>query len=114
MNGGWETVGLFLVVFHLRGCRCRAWRALERSLKRRRGLWFGSLLGFLFIGASSYIYWHIEPASHLTFHLSWVFFAIIAGMGGLWMAYFFHKSEESQSLLGGERAADLETSGAGA
>ena len=36
------------------------------------------------------IFWHIEPASHPWFHLSWVYFAVIAGMGGLWMAYFFH------------------------
>jgi len=36
------------------------------------------------------IWWHIEPASHPAFHLSWVHFAIVAGVGGLWMAYFFH------------------------
>jgi hypothetical protein len=47
------------------------------------------------------IFWHIEPglsvvrggsivALHPTFHVSWVHFAVIAGIGGLWMAYFFH------------------------
>jgi hypothetical protein len=27
---------------------------------------------------------------HPTFHLSWLHFTVIAGIGGLWMAYFFH------------------------
>jgi hypothetical protein len=47
------------------------------------------------------IYWHVEPgmsvasggsivAVHPTFHLSWLHFTIIGGIGGLWVAYFFH------------------------
>ena len=94
MNGGWETVGLFLVVFHF---AVPFALLLSRQLKRkaRTLVWLATWLLFMRIVD---IYWHIEPASHLTFHLSWVFFAIIAGMGGLWMAYFFHNLK-SRPLL---------------
>jgi len=87
MNGGWEYVGLFLVVFHF---AVPFALLLSRQLKRKAGklVWLASWLMFMRIVD---IFWHIEPAeSHPTFHLSWVLFAIIAGMGGLWMAYFFH------------------------
>ncbi|MFZ0360865.1 MAG: hypothetical protein WAL58_10555 [Terriglobales bacterium] len=94
MNGGWETVGLFLVVFHF---AVPFALLLSRQLKRkaRTLVWLATWLLFMRIVD---IYWHIEPASHPTFHLSWVFFAIIAGMGGLWMAYFFHNLK-SRPLL---------------
>ncbi len=87
MNGGWEYVGLFLVVFHF---AVPFALLLSRQLKRkaRTLVWLASWLIFMRIVD---IFWHIEPAeSHPTFHLSWVLFAIIAGMGGLWMAYFFY------------------------
>ncbi len=87
MNGGWEYVGLFLVVFHF---AVPFALLLSRQLKRKAGklVWLASWLMIMRIVD---IFWHIEPAeSHPTFHLSWVLFAIIAGMGGLWMAYFFH------------------------
>jgi hypothetical protein len=86
MNGGWETVGLFLVVFHF---AVPFALLLSRQLKRkaRTLVWLASWLMVMRIVD---IFWHIEPAFHPTFHLSWVFFAILAGMGGLWMAYFFH------------------------
>ncbi len=86
MKGGWETVGLFLVVFHF---AVPFALLLSRQLKRkaRTLVWLASWLILMRIVD---IYWHIEPASHDTFHLSWVLFAILAGIGGLWMAYFFH------------------------
>jgi hypothetical protein len=87
MNGGWEYVGLFLVVFHF---AVPFALLLSRQLKRktRTLVWLASWLILMRIVD---IFWHIEPAElHPTFHLSWVLFAIIAGIGGLWMAYFFH------------------------
>jgi len=87
MNGGWEYVGLFLVVFHF---AVPFALLLSRQLKRktRTLVWLASWLMVMRIVD---IFWHIEPVeSHPTFHLSWVLFAILAGMGGLWMAYFFH------------------------
>jgi hypothetical protein len=86
MNGGWEAVGLFLVVFHF---AVPFALLLSRQLKRktRTLVWIAS---WLIVMRIVDIFWHIEPAFHPTFHVSWVFFAILAGMGGLWMAYFFH------------------------
>jgi hypothetical protein len=84
MNGGWETVGLFLVVFHF-GVPFAL--LLSRQLKRKaRSLVWLAL--WLLIMRMVDIYWHIEPALHSAFHLSWVHFAVIAGIGGFWMTYF--------------------------
>lgn len=62
---------------------------LSRQLKRkaRTLVWIASWIIF---ARMVDIYWHVEPALHPTFHLSWLHFAVIAGIGGLWMAYFFH------------------------
>ena len=94
MRGGWETVGLFLVVFHF---AVPFALLLSRQLKRkaRTLVWLASWIILMRIVD---IYWHIEPASHAEFHLSWVLFAIVAGIGGLWMAYFF-RNLRSRPLL---------------
>jgi hypothetical protein len=86
MNNGWEYVGLFLVLFHF---AVPFALLLSRQLKRkaRSLVWLAS---WLIVMRMVDIFWHIEPASHLTFHVSWVLFAILAGIGGLWIAYFFH------------------------
>ncbi|MGD0825141.1 MAG: hypothetical protein ABR908_11200 [Terriglobales bacterium] len=86
MNGGWESVGLFLVVFHF---AVPFALLLSRQLKRKAGtlVWIAS---WLLVMRVIDIFWHIEPAFHPTFHVSWVFLAILVGMGGLWVAYFFH------------------------
>jgi len=86
MNGGWETVGLFLVVFHF---AVPFALLLSRQLKRKART-LVRLASWLILMRIVDIYWHIEPAFHKEFHLNWVLFAIIAGIGGLWMAYFFH------------------------
>jgi hypothetical protein len=86
LNGGWQFVGLFLVIFHF---AVPFALLLSRQLKRKAGtlVWLASWLILMRILD---IYWHIEPAFHREVHVSWVLFAILAGMGGLWMAYFFH------------------------
>ncbi|MGD0212228.1 MAG: hypothetical protein ABSB87_03275 [Terriglobales bacterium] len=97
MSGGWEYVGLFLVLFHF---AVPFALLLSRQLKRKTHtlVWLASWLILMRIVD---IYWHVEPGVsvmkgqglvplHPTIHLSWVLFAILAGMGGLWMAYFFH------------------------
>jgi hypothetical protein len=45
------------------------------------------------------IYWHIEPAFYPTFHLSWLHFTSVAGIGGLWMAYFFYNLRSRPLLV---------------
>jgi hypothetical protein len=94
MKGGWETVGLFLVVFHF---AVPFALLLSRQLKRKARTLVRIALWLLLMRMVD-IFWHIEPVSHPTFHLSWVHFAIIAGMGGLWLAYFF-RNLRSRPLL---------------
>jgi len=85
MNGGWGGVGLFLVIFHF---AVPFALLLSRDLKKNAGK-LALLASWLMIMRIVDIFWHIEPASRLEFHVSWVLFAVLAGMGGLWMAYFF-------------------------
>jgi hypothetical protein len=35
---------------------------------------------------------------HPTFHLSWLHFTTLAGIGGLWMAYFFYNLRQRPLL----------------
>jgi len=86
LNGGWETVGLFLVVFHF---AIPFALLLSRQLKRKART-LVRLASWLIFMRIVDIFWHIEPSAHATFHLSWLHFTIVAGIGGLWMAYFFH------------------------
>jgi hypothetical protein len=88
MSGGWGGVGLFLVIFHF---SVPFALLLSRSLKKNVSqlVWLASWLMIMRIVD---IWWHIEPSAYLkhdTIHLSWLHVTIIAGMGGLWMAYFF-------------------------
>ena len=86
LNGGWETVGLFLVVFHF---AIPFALLLSRQLKRKTRT-LVRLASWLILMRIVDIFWHIEPSTHSTFHVSWLHFTVIAGIGGLWMAYFFH------------------------
>jgi len=86
LHGGWETVGLFLVVFHF---AVPFALLLSRQLKRKART-LVRLASWLILMRIVDIFWHIEPSSHPTFHFSWLHFTIIAGIGGLWMAYFFY------------------------
>lgn len=87
MSGGWGGVGLFLVIFHF---TVPFALLLSRSFKRQLTslVWLAS---WLLVMRWVDLWWHIEPApvfGHPAVHLSWVHFAVFAGMGGLWMAYF--------------------------
>jgi hypothetical protein len=86
MNGGWEYVGLLLVVFQF---AVPFALLLSRQLKREART-LVRLAAWILVMRVVDTFWHIEPASHLTFHLSWTHFAAILGIGGLWLAYFFH------------------------
>jgi hypothetical protein len=86
LHGGWEHVGLFLVVFHF---AIPFALLLSRQLKREARTLVRLASWLLFMRMVD-IFWHIEPASHPTFHLSWLHFTSVAGIGGLWIAYFFY------------------------
>jgi hypothetical protein len=86
MNGGWEYVALFLVIFQFAIPFCLL---LSQQLKKHTRT-LVKIAAWILIMRMVDIYWHVEPALHPTFHLSWLHFTILAGIGGLWMAYFFH------------------------
>jgi hypothetical protein len=86
LHGGWEHVGLFLVLFHF---AIPFALLLSRQLKREARTLVRLASWLLFMRVVD-IFWHIEPASHPTFHLSWLHFTSVAGIGGLWIAYFFY------------------------
>jgi hypothetical protein len=86
MNNGWGEVGLFLVVFQF---AVPFALLLSRQLKRKADT-LVRLASWILLMRMIDIFWHIEPASHPTFHVSWLHFTILVGMGGLWLAYFFH------------------------
>jgi hypothetical protein len=88
INGGWGYVAMFLVLFHF---AVPFALLLSQRLKKQTStlVWIASWLIFMRVVD---IFWHIEPAQslrHDTFHISWTLFAALAGIGGLWMAYFF-------------------------
>jgi hypothetical protein len=95
LHGGWENVGLFLVVFHF---AVPFALLLSRQLKREARTLVRLASWLLFMRIVD-IFWHIEPASHPTFHLSWLHFTSIAGIGGLWMAYFFYNLRSRPLLV---------------
>jgi hypothetical protein len=109
MNGGWETVGLFLVVFHF---AVPFALLLSRQLKRkaRTLVWLApgscSCASSISIGTSS-------RRRIPTFHLSWVLFCDPRRNGRSLDGLLLPQSE-SASAARRERAADAETSGAGA
>jgi hypothetical protein len=88
IDGSWGYVALAVVLFHF---AVPFALLLSQRLKKETGtlVWIASLL---LIMRAVDIFWHVEPAQslgHDSFHLSWTFFAALAGVGGLWMAYFF-------------------------
>ncbi len=85
LNGGWEYVGLFLVVFQF---AVPFALLLSRQLKRKADT-LVRIAAWILIMRMIDVYWHVEPVLHPTIHVSWMHFTILAGIGGLWLAYFF-------------------------
>jgi len=87
-HGGWGYVAVFLVLFHF---AVPFAFLLSQRLKRSTSTLVWAACWLLLMRIVD-IFWHIEPAQslhHDTFHISWTLFAALAGIGGLWLAYFF-------------------------
>ena len=83
-NGGWGPVGLFLALFHFAvPFALLLSKALKRNVRK-----LALLASWLMFARIVDIFWHVEPAARPEFHLSWIHFAVLIGMGGFWMAYF--------------------------
>ena len=84
LHGGWQYVGLFLVVFHF---FVPFFLLLSRPLKRdiSRLVWVAAWMLF-----ARYVdlFWHIEPSFSQSFVVTIADLAIPFAMGGLWFAYF--------------------------
>jgi hypothetical protein len=85
LHGGWEYVGLFLVLFHF---AVPFVFLLSRPLKRdvTRLVW---LAVWLLLMRYVDLFWIIEPNFSQTFSVTWADVVVPVAMGGLWLAYFF-------------------------
>jgi hypothetical protein len=84
LHGGWEYVGLFLVVFHF---FVPFFLLLSRPFKRdiTRLVWLAVWMLFM-----RYVdlFWHIEPSFYESFTVTLADIAVAVAMGGIWIAYF--------------------------
>ncbi len=85
LNGGWGSVGLFLVVFHF---ALPFVLLLSRPFKRdvTRLVW---LAAWLMLMRYLDLFWLIEPNFSPTLSLTWADLVVPVAMGGLWLAFFF-------------------------
>jgi hypothetical protein len=85
LNGGWEYVGLFLVIFQF---AVHFVILLSRPFKRdvTRMVWLAAWIIFV-----RYVdlFWLIEPNFSKTFAVSWLDIVVPIAIGGLWLAVFF-------------------------
>src|SRR5215467_2171754 len=84
INNGWGYVAVSLAAFHF---FVPFLLLLSRQLKRQTSTLVRIAVWLIFMRIVD-LWWHVEPASHTKIHVSWTLFAVMAGMGGLWMAYF--------------------------
>ena len=84
LHGGWEYVGLFLVIFHF---FVPFFMLLFRYIKRdvTRLVWIAS---WMLVAHYIDLFWHIEPSFSLTFNVTLADIVIPFAMGGIWMWYF--------------------------
>jgi hypothetical protein len=97
INYGWGGVALFLVLFQF---AIPFAMLLSQQIKKQTDTLVRIAAWILFMRMVD-IFWHVEPgvsipgsdgktlvALHPNFHLSWIHFTVLAGIGGLWTAYF--------------------------
>jgi hypothetical protein len=85
LHGGWETVGLFLVIF---GFAVPFATLLSRPFKRniRKLVWLAS---WIMIIRYIDLFWIIEPNFSKTMTITISDIVVPVAIGGLWLAYFF-------------------------
>ncbi len=85
LNGGWEYVGLFIVIFHF---AIPFGTLLSRPFKRniRKLVW---LAVWLLLMRYLDLLWIIEPNFSKTFTVTVADIVVPVAIGGFWLAYFF-------------------------
>jgi hypothetical protein len=86
LKGGWQFVGLFLVLFHF---AIPFAMLLSRPFKRdvRKLAW---LAAWLMVMRFVDLFWIIEPNFSKTFSITVADIVLPIAIGGIWMAYFFY------------------------
>jgi hypothetical protein len=93
LRGGWEWVGLILLLFHF---ALPFVLLLNRGVKRRAGLLGGVAAAILALRLAD-LFWLTAPAFHPQgLRIHWLDLLLPAGLGGLWIAVFL------QPLLRGD------------
>jgi hypothetical protein len=86
LTGGWLWLGMILVLFHF---AVPFFLLLSSNLKRSAGS-LAALAGLIVLMRGVDLFWHTGPAlSPGVFHIHWMDFAVPAGIGGIWISYFF-------------------------
>jgi hypothetical protein len=84
-QGGWEWIGLGLVVFHF---ILPFVILLSRDAKRRKQVLMKIAAAVLFMRLVD-LFWLIAPSPPTSgFHIHWLNLLVPVGVGGLWLAYF--------------------------
>ena len=95
LKGGWEYMGFALVIGHF---ALPFALLLSRDLKRN----FKTLAGiaiFILVMRIIDVYWQVMPdASRGAFTVSWLDFAAVIGLGGIWTAFFLMQLEKRPLL----------------
>ena len=94
LHGGWQIVGLLLVVFHF---SVPFALLLSRPLKRNVAK-LVYLAAFLMIMRYVDMFWYVEPTFHEGFVLSWLDIVLPIAMGGFWFALFFRNLRQRTLL----------------
>jgi hypothetical protein len=86
INGGWGSVGLFIVIFHF---AVPFAILLSRPFKRniRKLVWLAT---WLLLMRYLDLFWIIEPNFSKTLTVTLADVVVPVAIGGLWLAYFFH------------------------
>ena len=89
LNGGWQWVGLALLIFHF---ALPFALLLSQSLKKNPKT-FSTIAIFIICIRLVDVFWLVEPnfvdVNHPVFTVSWLDFVAPIGFGGLWLAMFF-------------------------
>jgi len=89
LNGGWQWVGLILLLFHF----ALPFALLLSQTLKKNPKTISSIAIFIICIRVVDIFWLVEPnfvdVTHPVFTISWLDFVAPIGFGGLWLAMFF-------------------------
>jgi hypothetical protein len=89
LNGGWQWVGLILLLFHF----ALPFALLLSQTLKKNPKTISSIAIFIICIRIVDIFWLVEPnfvdVTHPVFTISWLDFVAPIGFGGLWLAMFF-------------------------